>query len=136
MDLSCSNSKCGYDDIKYVNLFRSHMQSYLKNNIGKKSGYWVCGCYMHTLADHTKFWDQTAVENVIMKNAVFGWYHDTFYLSQSSAGTWHFMAAEWKKGGFPVCGDAVDNTNVDELKKDMEVYESAKIDMKKWYSVK
>lgn len=106
MGISCSKHSCSSEDIKYVNKFRAEMVKSIEKSLPDNSGFWVTDCPVHTIADHSNFWVKAAVDKIVLKNAVFGWYYETFSVQGrkghpliergSHTKDWQFVAAPWE----------------------------------------
>ena len=99
MGLSCGDAKCDSAATKYVNRFREKMMHYMNSELPNNSGYWVTGCYVHTMIDHSKWHAEATVEGMEMRYAIYGWYSDTFVKKRS--GKWKFVDDAWKDGTEP-----------------------------------
>ena len=99
MGLSCGNGKCDSKANKYINSFRNKMMHYMNSELPKSSGYWVTGCYVHTMIDHSKWHAEAEVEGMEMRYAIYGWYSDTFLKKRD--GKWKFVDSAWKDGKEP-----------------------------------
>ena len=71
----------------------------MNSELPKNSGYWVTGCYVHTMVDHSKWHAEATVEGMEMRYAIYGWYSDTFLKKRN--GKWKFLDDAWKDGTEP-----------------------------------
>lgn len=99
MALSCGETSCNSKAISYVNKFRHAMMHYLDSSAPKSSGYWVTGCQVHTMVDHSKWFAEGTVDGMEMRYAVYGWYSDNFLKKRST--TWKYVDEPWNHNGAP-----------------------------------
>ena len=70
MGLDCADSGCSKEKINYINDFRSHMVHTLRSEAPEGSGWWITDCFVHTMADHAKFFSEVTVQGVMVSSFI------------------------------------------------------------------
>jgi Pectinacetylesterase len=58
----CSKSHCSRSDLHYINSFRRELLTAIDGSLGGKGGYWITDCPVHTIADHSDFYNGVLVD--------------------------------------------------------------------------